>query len=315
MPHKIILDCDPGHDDVVALLLAIGSPEIDLLAVTTVAGNQTLEKVTRNALSAARVFGMSGVPVAAGCARPMVREAQVAADVHGESGLDGAELPEPVQALDERHAVDLIIDTVLAEEPGTVTLVAVGALTNLAMAVRKEPSLAERVEQVVLMGGGYHAGNRTPVAEFNVWVDPESAHVVFNERWPLLMVGLDLTHQALATTAVMDRIAALSTRPAAFVGDLLRFFAETYREGQGFDAPPVHDPCAVAYLIDPAVMTTRRTPLDVELAGTLTAGMTVADLRQPAPDGCTTSVAVDLDRTRFWDLVVDALERIGDVEP
>ena len=315
MPHKIVLDCDPGHDDVVAMALAVGNPEIELLALTTVAGNQTLEKVTHNALSAARVFGMRDVPVAAGCARPMVREAQVAADVHGESGLDGAELPEPVHTLDGRHAVDLIIDTVLAEEPGTVTLVATGALTNLAMAVRKEPSLAQRVEQVVLMGGGYHVGNRTPVAEFNVWIDPESAHVVFNEAWPLLMVGLDLTHQALATEEVLGRIAALGTRPAGFVGDLLRFFADTYREGQGFDAPPVHDPCAVAYLIDPAVMTTRRAPLDVELTGTLTAGMTVADLRGSAPDDCTTSVAVDLDHARFWGLVVDALERIGDVEP
>jgi len=314
MPTKIILDCDPGHDDAVALLLAHGSPEIELLAVTTVVGNQTLEKVTRNALAIARVANITGVPFAAGSPRPLVRTIENAPDIHGESGMDGPELPEPAIELDPRHAVDLIIDTVMAHEPGTVTLVPTGGLTNIALAVRKEPRIAERVKEVVLMGGGYHVGNWSAVAEFNIIIDPEAAHIVFNEKWPLTMVGLDLTHQALATDEVASRIAAVGTKPAKFVGELLEFFGKTYKDAQGFDFPPVHDPCAVAYVIDPSVMTTRRVPLDVELTGSLTLGMTVADFRAPAPDDCTTSVAVDLDHQKFWDLIVDALERIGEVD-
>ena len=314
MPHKIILDCDPGHDDAVALLLAHGSPEIDLLAVTTVVGNQTLEKVTRNALAIARVANITGVPFAAGSPRPLVRTIENAPDIHGESGMDGPELPEPAIELDPRHAVDLIIDTVMAHDPGTITLVPTGGLTNIALAVRKEPRIAERVKEVVLMGGGYHVGNWSAVAEFNIKIDPEAAHIVFNEKWPLTMVGLDLTHQALATDEVANRIAAVGTKPAKFVGELLEFFGQTYKDAQGFDFPPVHDPCAVAYVIDPSVMTTQRVPLDVELTGTLTLGMTVADFRAPAPADCNTSVAVDLDHQKFWDLVVDALERIGEVD-
>ncbi|MDO5710140.1 MAG: nucleoside hydrolase [Micrococcales bacterium] len=314
MPHKIILDCDPGHDDVIALLLAQGSPEIELLAVTTVVGNQTLDKVTRNALAVARVAGLADVPIAAGCPRPLVRDIEVAPAIHGESGLDGPELPKPLRDVDPRHGVDLIIETVMAHEPGTVTLVPTGGLTNIAMAVRREPRIAERVKEVVLMGGGYHTGNWSAVAEFNIKIDPEAAHIVFNERWPVVMVGLDLTHQALATPDVVARIDALGTRPAKFVVELLDFFGRMYRESQGFDSPPVHDPCAVAYVIDPSVMTTQRVPVDIELSGGLTVGMTVADFRAPAPPECTTSVAVQLDRGKFWDLIVDALERIGEVE-
>ena len=312
MPRKILLDCDPGHDDAVALLLAHGSPEIELLAVTTVAGNQTLPKVTRNALAVARVGGIRDVPFAAGCARPLLREARVAGDIHVESGLDGPVLPEPELALDPRHAVDLIIDTVLAHPPGTVTLVPTGPLTNIALAVRKEPRIVDRVAEVVLMGGAHGPGNRTPVAEFNIACDPEAAQIVFREPWPLTMVGLDLTHQALATPDVVDRIAGIGTRPARFVTEVLEFFGTTYRAEQGFPHPPVHDPCAVARVIDPAVLTTRRAPVTVELAGSHTRGMTVADLRAPAPPDCRTQVAVDLDHARFWNLVVDALERIGE---
>ena len=311
-PRKIILDCDPGHDDAVAMLLAHGNPDIELLAVTTVVGNQTLEKVTRNALSVAAVAGITGVPFAAGCARPLVRTIETAPSIHGDSGLDGPALPEPAFELDRRHAVDLIIDTVMAHEPGTVTLVPTAGLTNIALAARKEPRIIERVREVVLMGGGYHVGNWSAVAEFNIIIDPEAAHIVFNESWPVVMVGLDLTHQALATPDVVERIKAIGTGPAQFVVELMDFFAATYKDAQGFDSPPVHDPCAVAYVIDPTVMTTRRVPVDVELQGTLTLGMTVADFRAPAPADCTTSVAMDLDRERFWDLVVDAIERIGE---
>ncbi|MCI3935374.1 uridine-preferring nucleoside hydrolase UriH [Streptomyces sp. AN091965] len=313
MARKIILDCDPGHDDAIAMLLAHGNPDVELVAVTTVVGNQTLEKVTRNALSVARIADITGVPFAAGCPRPLVRDVEVAESIHGESGLDGPVLPEPALELDRRHAVDLIIDTVMSHEPGEITIVPTAGLTNIALAVRKEPRIAERVREVVLMGGGYHTGNWSAVAEFNIKIDPEAAHIVFNERWPLTMVGLDLTHQALATPEVVGRIAAVGTRPAAFVGELLDFFGSMYLREQGFEHPPVHDPCAVAYVIDPSVMTVRKAPVDIELTGTLTLGMTVADFRAPAPADCHTQVAVDLDHGRFWDLVVDALERIGEV--
>lgn len=312
MARKIILDCDPGHDDAIALLLAHGSPEIDLVAVTTVVGNQTLDKVTRNALAVAEVAGIVGVPFAAGCPRPLVREIEVAPEIHGESGLDGPVLPDSSIELDSRHAVDLIIETIMASEPGEITLVPTGGLTNIALAARKEPRIVERVREVVLMGGGYHGGNWSATSEFNIIIDPEAAHIVFNEKWPLTMVGIDLSHQALATPDVVERIAAIDTVPARFVGELLEFFGATYLESQGFEHPPVHDPCPVAYVIDQSVMTVRKTPLDIELTGTLTLGMTVADFRAPAPDDCTTQVAVDLDRDKFWDLIVDALERIGD---
>ncbi|AMM22222.1 ribonucleoside hydrolase [Frondihabitans sp. PAMC 28766] len=310
----MVLDCDPGHDDAVALLLAHGDARIDLLAVTTVFGNQTLEKVTRNALSVARIAGISGIPFAAGAARPLVREVEHASDIHGESGLDGPTLPEPTIELDARHAVDVIIDTVMSREPGTVTLVATGALTNLALAVRREPALIERVQEVVLMGGGYHVGNWSAVAEFNIAIDPEAAHIVFSAGWPVVMVGLDLTHQALATPSVAARIAAVGTAPARFVGELLEFFGTTYKEVQGFDSPPVHDPCAVAYVIDPTIVQTVKVPIGIELTGTLTLGMTVADFRAAAPESCTTRAATTLDRERFWALVVGALETIGEGE-
>jgi len=315
MTSKIILDCDPGHDDAIALLLAHGNPSIDLVAVTTVHGNQTLEKVTRNALAVATVAGITGVPFAAGAQRPLVRVAEVAESIHGDSGLDGPKLPEPAFEADERHAVDLIIDIVMQNEPGTITLVPTGALTNIALAVRKEPRIAERVKEVVLMGGGYHVGNWSAAAEFNIVIDPEAAHIVFNEPWKLTMVGLDLTHQALATPDVVASIAAIDTAPARFVVELLDFFAESYKDAQGFEFPPVHDPCAVALVIDPSVMKTVCVPLDIELTGSLTLGMTVADFRAQAPEGCTTYAATDLDRPRFWSLIVDALERIGNPTP
>ncbi|WP_223691338.1 uridine-preferring nucleoside hydrolase UriH [Leifsonia poae] len=313
MGKKIILDCDPGHDDAIAMLLAHGNPDIELLAVTTVVGNQTLPKVTRNALAVAQIAGMTGIPIAAGATRPLVRSIETAPDIHGESGMDGPVLPDPTLTVDGRHAVDLIIETIMAHEPGTVTLVPTGGLTNIALAVRKEPRIAERVKEVVLMGGGYHVGNWSAVAEFNIKIDPEAAHIVFNESWPVVMVGLDLTHQALATPEVARRIAEVGTAPARFVGELLEFFGQTYKEAQGFDSPPVHDPCAVAYVIDPSVVRTVKVPIDIELTGTVTLGMTVADFRAPAPDDCTTWAATELDHERFWALIVDALERIGEV--
>lgn len=313
MQRKILLDCDPGHDDAVAMMLAWGNPSIELLGITTVGGNQTLDKVTRNALSVATVVGMHDVPIAAGCRLPLVRPVEIAPDVHGDSGLDGVELPEPAVELDPRHGVDLIIETIMSNEPGTVTLVPTGPLTNIAMAARKEPRIVERVQEVVLMGGGYHVGNWSPVAEFNIKVDPEAAHIVFNEKWPIVMVGLDLTHQALATDEVAERIAAVPGSVSQFTLGLFTFFRKAYQDAQGFDFPPVHDPCTLAYLIDPTIVETVKVPVDVELNGSLTTGMTVAGFRAPAPEDCHTKVATRLDAPRFWGLVVDAIDRIQKV--
>ncbi|MFQ0992458.1 uridine-preferring nucleoside hydrolase UriH [Gilliamella apicola] len=312
-PKKIILDCDPGHDDAIALLLAHGNPNIELLAVTTVVGNQTLDKVTRNALSVARIANITNVPFASGAVRPLIRNVEIAPDIHGDSGLDGPVLPEPTIQLDKRHAIDLIIDTIMSHPPKTVTLVPTGGLTNIAMAVRKEPKIVERVKEVVLMGGGYHVGNWSAVAEFNIKIDPEAAHIVFNEKWPVTMVGLDLTHQALATPEVIEKIKAIKTKPAKFVLEMLEFFGKMYKQAQGFTYPPVHDPCAVAYVINPELIKTKRVPVDIELTGTLTLGMTVADFRFPPDDNCHTQVATELDHTGFWDLIVDSLKRIGEV--
>ncbi|WP_047683214.1 MULTISPECIES: nucleoside hydrolase [Xenorhabdus] len=312
LPKKIILDCDPGHDDAIAMLLAHGNPDIELLAVTTVVGNQTLDKVTRNALSIAHIANIHNVPFAAGCHRPLVREIKTAPDIHGETGLDGTELPEPVIKLDPRHAVDLIIDIIMEHPPKSVTLVPTAGLTNIAFAARKAPHIVERIKEVVLMGGGYHIGNRSAVAEFNILIDPEAAHIVFNEKWPLTMVGLDLTHQAQATPEVLEAIARIKTRPAQFVLDALEFYGESYRIWQGFKYPPVHDPCAVAYVIDPTVMTTQKVPVNIEMTGALTTGMTVADFRAPPPEDCHTQVAVKLDQNKFWQMIIDALNNIGE---
>ncbi len=309
-PASIILDCDPGHDDAIAIMLAYGTPAIDLLAITTVAGNQALERVTRNARAVATICGISDVPIAAGCAGPLVRPQRVAAEIHGESGMDGPELPEPTVPLDPRHATDLIIETVRRRPAGSVTLVPTGPLTNIALALRCAPDIAERVAGVVLMGGGYGTGNTTAAAEFNILADPEAAHIVFSAGWDLTMVGLDVTHQASATGDVVDRIRAIGTAPARFVLELLEFFGRTYLAAQGFSSPPVHDPCAVAAVADPSVMTLRPAHVAIELAGAHTAGMTVTDFAGRGGVEREHRVATHLDRDRFFDMVIDAIGRI-----
>lgn len=309
MVEKIILDCDPGHDDVVAILLAYMNPEIDLLGITTVGGNQTLDKVTKNALSVATLLGIKNIPIASGCASPLVRPVESAPDIHGDTGLDGVVLPKPTVELDQRHAVDLIIDLVMNSEPKTITLVPTGPLTNIAMAIRKEPRIVDRVKQVVLMGGGVHVGNWSAVAEFNIKVDPEAADIVFSAEWNVVMVGLDLTHQALVTPDVEEQIKAINTPISNFVIDLFAFFKKAYKEAQGFDYPPVHDPCAVAYLIDSSIVKTKKAPIEIELTGTHTLGMTVADLRFEAGNECKTSYATTLDFNKFWQLIINAINK------
>lgn len=327
--RKIILDCDPGHDDAVAILLAAGNPDIELLGLTTVGGNHTIDRVTRNAQQVLTVAGLDSVPVYRGATRPLLNDVVTAEDIHGVTGMEvhGFELPEPAVGVQDDGAVQWIVDTLMREEPGTVTLVPTGPLTNIALAARLEPRIVPRVREVVLMGGAYGAGNYSPSAEFNIAVDPEAAAIVFGEDWPVVMVGLDLTHQALATPAVEQRFAALGSSCGDFVVGLTDAFRRNYKDAQGFDNPPVHDPCAVAYVIDPSVVETVAVPVSVELAGTMTRGRTVADLRAfgaatasgssfggvdgSAASACNTSVATRLDVDRFWDLVVDAVQRLG----
>ena len=313
MTTKIILDCDPGHDDAVAILLAAGNPNIELLGVTTVGGNHTLEKVTRNAAQVLTVAKLTDVPLYAGATRPILREVETAEGIHGDTGMEihGFALPGPALSVQETHGVQFIIDTIMSEPAGTVTLVPTGPLTNIALAARLEPRIVERVKEVVLMGGAYGTGNWTPSAEFNIIVDPEAAHIVFNEKWPVVMVGLDLTHQALATKEVEEQFAALGTNVGDFVVGLFGAFRKNYQDAQGFDDPPVHDPCCVAYLIDPTVVETVKVPVDVETQGLLTTGRTVADFRSPAPADCHTSVATKLDAERFWAMVLDAVKALG----
>jgi purine nucleosidase len=303
MPRRIILDCDPGHDDALAILLAHGSPEVELLAITTVAGNQTLDKTSLNARRVATAAGICDVPVAAGCDRPLLRELVTAADVHGASGLDGHRWEEPTVPLAPTHAVDLIVELAMQ---GDVTLVPIGPLTNVAMALRREPRLADRVQEVVLMGGSFTRGNGTPAAEFNIFVDPEAAAMVFEAGWPLTMVGLDLTHQALATPEVMARIRGLGTPLARTVIELLEFYGA--HTPAGLPGPPVHDPCAVARVVRPELVECLPAFVVVETHGRWTSGMTVVDFRAEQPNA---HVATRLDVNGFWDLMVGAIERIG----
>ena len=228
----IILDCDPGYDDAAAILLAAGNPNVNILAITVVAGNQSIAKVTRNALAIAQVAGLHDVPIAAGATRPLMIEPEVAAEIHGETGLDDATLPEEiVLKTDPRHAVQVIIDTVMSRPAGTVTLVPTGPLTNIALAARLEPRIVERVKEVVLMGGAVHTGNHGPYSEFNIGTDPEAADIVFKEKWKVVMVGLDLTYQARVSEEQVARIAAIPTASAKLLAEILTAFnAERFYE-------------------------------------------------------------------------------------
>ncbi|HEY3732864.1 MAG TPA: nucleoside hydrolase [Streptosporangiaceae bacterium] len=313
MGKRIILDCDPGHDDAMAILLAHGCPDIELVAITTVAGNQTLDKTTLNARRVCTVAGIADVPVYAGDWRPLARDQVTAAEIHGSSGLDGPEFGEPAVPLQDEHAVDFLVRTLMAEGE-EITLVPTGPLTNVARALRREPRIAERTREVVLMGGAYTRGNRTPAAEFNIWADPEAAAIVFGAGWPLTMVGLDLTHQAIATGEVLARIRALDTDVSRMVTALMEFYGAAYRRsgvtGAG-DGPPVHDPCAVALVARPGLMEVREAFVAVETRGEWTSGMTVTDFRGSLGRPPNVKVATTLDAAGFWDLMVDALAAIG----
>jgi purine nucleosidase len=301
-----VLDCDPGHDDAVAMLLAAASDALDLRAITTVAGNGTLDKVTLNARRVCTLGAIRDVPIAAGADRPLRRPLETAAHVHGESALDGSALPESDVALDPRPADHLIADVVAAAgEP--VTLIPIGPLTNVATALDRHADLAGSLREIVVMGGSTGRGNHTPYAEFNIYVDPEAAARVFASGVPLTMVGLNLTHQARATPEVLARLRALDTAVSEVVLGWLGFFADTYRDIYGFAGPPVHDPCALALTIDPTLVRSAEAHVAVETEGTFTRGATVVDLHGRLGLPANARVATELDSGRFWDLVIGAI--------
>ena len=309
MTRRVILDCDPGHDDAMAILLARGTPEVELVAITTVAGNHTLDLTTLNARRVCTLAGITDVPVAAGCSAPLVRPLVTATEIHGTTGLQGHAWGEPTVHAISEHAVDLIIELVMAA-PGEITLVPTGPLTNIAIALRKEPRIADRVREVVLMGGSYTRGNVTPAAEFNVYVDPEAAAAVFAAGWPLTMIGLDVTHMANATAEVLARIGSLGTEVASAVVGMLGFYRDRQLHEFGTAAPHVHDPCAVARVARPELVTCSEARVEVELAGAWTRGMTVTDFRMRAGVTPNAMVGTGIDDAAFWDLFVAAIERL-----
>ena len=302
----IILDVDPGHDDAVAILMAAASPAIDLLAVTCVAGNAPLDRTQENARKVLTVAGIGDVPVAAGLDRPLVRPLVTAAHVHGSTGLDGPELPAPTVELDPRHAVDLIVELALAA-PRPLTLIPTGPLSNIAMALRRAPRLAEQVERIVLMGGSIAEGNITPSAEFNIYVDPEAAHIVFTSGIPITMVGLDVTHQALVRPADVAAIRAMGTPVAAMVAGLLDYDARFHQQRYGWDGAPLHDPCCVAALIRPGLITTKPMDVQIETVSPLTLGRTVCDVWGVTGRAPNADVGVSIDRQGFIDVLMDCL--------
>jgi inosine-uridine nucleoside N-ribohydrolase len=303
-PTPILLDCDPGHDDAIALLLALASPELELLGVTSVAGNQTLDKTTANAIRVLEFAGRSDIPVAAGADRPLVREQFVASYVHGETGLDGPDLPPPQSAPVDRHAADFLADKI-REANGSVTLVPVGPLTNVALMLALHPDA--RPERIVLMGGAVAEGNVTPAAEFNIWADPEAAARVFASGIDVTMVGLDVTHKALFTTAHIGRLAG---RVGEMVTELLRFYDKFHRDVYGFDGSPIHDAVAVAHVLRPELIETLHRNVEIDVESELCRGRTVVDVWRRTERKPNCHVAVDIDAEGFLDLLIERINSL-----
>jgi inosine-uridine nucleoside N-ribohydrolase len=304
MTIPVVLDCDPGHDDAIALLLALASPEVDLLGVTTVHGNQTLEKTTENALRVLELAGRTDVQVARGADRPLVRDLHVAAHVHGESGLDGPELPQATTEPAAESAIDFIAERIV---PGTV-LVPTGPLTNIALYV--EAHGTANVERIVLMGGAIAEGNMTPAAEFNIWADPEAAQQVFHAGVPVTMIGLDVTHKALLTPAWAERFRAAG-RLGAFVAELVEFFKRYHAQTYGWDGAPIHDAVALAHVFRPDLVRTEHRNVEVELESELCRGRTVVDLWKRTEREPNADVGVEIDGEAFLELLLERVSSLG----
>ena len=303
MSTPVLLDCDPGHDDAIAMLLALGSDELDVRGITTVAGNQTLEKTTANAIRVLELAGRAQIPVAAGAGRPLVREPRVAAEVHGETGLDGPDLPPPEAEPSPQHAVDF-----LAERIEGATLVATGPLTNVALLLARHPEAVP--ERIVLMGGAIAEGNVTPAAEFNIWADPEAAHRVFTSGIDVTMVGLDVTHKALVTSAHAEQLGQ-SGRIGTVVAELLEFYGGFHRTVYGWDGSPIHDAVAVAHVIDPTLLELQHVNVRVDCQSELCRGRTVVDIWRRTGLEPNANVAVGIYSERFVDLLLQRLARLG----
>jgi len=316
MAIPIILDCDPGIDDALAIAFAHGHPAIDLLGITTVAGNVGLAKTTANALAVCEYIGAGGTPVTPGCAGPLLRPALDAREVHGESGLGGAVLPSAAGRPAPGHAIDYIVDTVRAA-PGQITLVATGPLTNIALAVKREPRLADWVREFVIMGGSAGRGNVTPAAEFNIWADPEAAAAVFSAGWTVVVLGLDVTLRTGATPAVLQRMRDLGPLGTELVLPAL----DQYKSVSEPSGPPVHDVCAVAWVAQPSLFGLVPAQVQVETAGQLTSGMTVTDFEAPGSGalgsqgiqvgGGNARVAMSIDVDGFWALALGTYQRVA----
>ena len=308
--EPVVIDCDPGQDDAVALLLAFASPdELDVLAVTAVSGNVPLKLTAANALRVVELAGRSEVPVYAGCDRPLLRPVTTAERVHGHTGLDGAGLPEPATALAPGHAVEAIIELVRERPSGTITLCAVGPLTNIALALRLAPDIAGRIGRIVLMGGAAGPGNVTPSAEFNIYVDPHAADIVFRSGVPIVMHGLDVTRQALVTDRRLAAIAAIDTPVSRAIVGMLDFYGARSRAGPAGGAP-LHDPCAVAYLLDPGLFRGHECHVAVETEGAHTSGRTVVDRSGRAEEPPNATVIDEVDADGFFALLTERLARL-----
>lgn len=313
MPQKtkIIIDTDPGQDDAVAIMLALASDEIEVLGITAVAGNVPLSLTQKNARKICELSGRPDVKVFAGAIRPMVRPLVTAEEVHGKTGLNGPDLPEPTMPLQERHGVDFIVETLMREEAGTVTLCPLGPLTNVALALVREPRIASRIREIVLMGGGFfEGGNVTPAAEFNIYVDPHAADVVLRAGIPVVMMPLDVTHKALTTSRRVQAFRALGTRPGIAVAEMLEFFERFDEEKYGTDGGPLHDPCVIAYLIEPDLFKGRPCNVTVETGSELTMGMTVIDWWGVSKRPTNALVMRDIDHDGFFRLLTERIGRL-----
>jgi purine nucleosidase len=311
-PRKIIIDTDPGQDDAVAILLALASPEdVTVLGVTAVAGNVPLPLTQKNARIVCELAGKPQTRVFAGCAAPLKRPLVTAEHVHGKTGLDGPQLADPVMPLQPGHAVDFIIDTLRAEPAHSVTLCPLGPLTNIATAFLKAPDIVGRVQQIVLMGGAYfEVGNITPAAEFNIYVDPEAAEIVFGSGVPLVVMPLDVTHKALTSRARVEAFRALGTEPGRMVAEWTDFFERFDMAKYGSEGAPLHDPCVIAYLIDPSLFRGRHINVEIETGSDLTLGMTVADWWGVTDRKANALFMGDVETDRFFALLTDRIARL-----
>ena len=310
--RKIIIDTDPGQDDAAAIMMAFASPdEIEVLGLTAVAGNVPLSFTSRNVRIVCELCGRSDAAVYEGAERPLVRKPVTAEHVHGRTGLDGAELPEPVMAVRPQSAVDFIVETIMREPAGAITLCTLGPLTNVALALRKEPAIAGRVRELVMMGGGFfEGGNITPAAEFNVYVDPDAAAAVFASGMPIVMMPLDVTHQLLTRKDRVAKIAALGTRPAQVLVDWLAFFERFDEEKYGSDGGPLHDPSVIAYLLKPELFSGRHCNVEIETQSELTVGMTVVDWWRVSGRQPNAMVMRNVDADGFFDLLTERVGRL-----